>query len=497
MYWSTFLHFYQPPGQRREIIDGVVHQTYKPIVEGVLAAGQGRLTINLAGSLVEQLDQCGHHELIEKFAEAGRRGLIEFVGTSKYHAILPLLPPAEAKRQITINDDTLRHYLGEAYQRRGVYLPEMAYDPKLAPLLEELGFDWVLLDELAYNGRVETVKYDRLYEIKGTKLKAFFREHRLSDTLMSAVTRTVAGLKEAIGPEQHRERYFITGTDGETFGHHRVGHERLLLDMVKDRELNLVGVSELLKAFKTVETVTTQACTWASSQADLEEGIPYISWNDPANEIHALQWQLLKLAVTALEKLSPSDPAYPGLRNQLDKAVGSDQFYWAAARPWWMVQYIEEGAHKLLEVIKDSPATPPQEAAAAQKLYYQIMDTAWDWQRSGKIDAIGAERDSILRIPFKERTLELGGEGESAWHAFIHLMREHELEAAKHKDYEAAILWRDARYKLDQKLDIFDGFHVIDLLRTRLPHDHVEATLEQFRDEYNRIRGGQSEQRSH
>jgi len=145
------------------------------------------------------------------YAEAARRGQVEFVGSAKYHTTLPLLPAAEALRQIEINDEANRRHLGDAYRRRGIFLPEMAYHPKLAPLLEKAGFDWVMVDELAHSGKMGTVDYTKQYIIEGTKLRAIFREHRLSATIMSAGPRDTQALKDAAGTALHERRMIVDG----------------------------------------------------------------------------------------------------------------------------------------------------------------------------------------------------------------------------------------------------------------------------------------------
>ncbi len=497
MKWANVLHFYQPYEQKKFIVNAIAGQTYNPVIDGILEANHGKVTINLTGSLLELLDAYGHHKLIDKFKEAGRRGLVEYVGTSKYHSILPMLPPDEARRQILINNETNKHFLGDAYNPKGIFLPEQAYSPALAPLLEELGFEYVIADELAYDGRIDHIDYSKTYKVEGTNLNIFFREHRLSDTLMSASAQSIDQLKAAMGSAINENRYIVTGMDGETYGHHRVGLERLLIAAINDPELEMVTFSELLKAFPEQESVPTVACTWASNEQDLLDGIPYITWNDPENEIHKLQWELLNLAVTEMNKLPENDPSFADLRKKLDPAMASDQFFWSAARPWWMIEYIEGGAFRLVDVIQHLPTTGPTTSEYAQSLYHHIMGLAYDWQRNGKLDRHAKERETIVRIPFKERTFEQGGEGEATWNAFIDMMKELELKAVKKRDYEAAELWRDAMYKLETKTDVYDAFHVIDILRTKIPHDKVEATLERYRSDYNRIRGGQSEQRSH
>jgi hypothetical protein len=494
MSWANVLHFYQPFEQKRDIIDAIVAQCYRPVAEAILANDGARLTINFSGVLLDQLDQWGHRDVIDLYAEAVSRGQVELVGSAKYHTILPLLPVEEALRQLEINNETGRKYFGELWKPTGVFLPEMAYSPDLAPILEKAGFKWVILDELAYNGRVNQVDYSKTYKIAGTKLAAVFREHRLSATIMSAAPRDIQQLKDAAREELAKNRYIVTGMDGETFGHHRVGHEQLLFGMFREPEIGLTTVSEVLARFTDVEEVATVACTWASSEHDIAEGIQFISWRDPKNEIHKLQWEMLDLATAELARMSESDPIYSHLRERLDVADSSDQFYWAAAKPWWMIELIERGAYTLLDILQQLPR--PGVADKGLDLYRSIMGMAYDWQRTGKIDddEHGGKRHNLVRIPFKERTLEAGDVG--SWKAFIDLIKTQEKEAVARQDYEAAILWRDGLYKLEHKLDIYDSMYIIDLLRTRLPKGEVEEAVARYQVRFNHIRGGQVEQRS-
>lgn len=483
MVWATLLHFYQPQGQKKSIIDAITEQCYRPVAQGILDNPEARLTVNFTGVLLDQLHKYGHDDVIELWAEAVRRGQVELVGSAKYHVILPLLPAKEARRQIEINNATNQQFFGELYKPKGIFLPEMGWSPELAPLIEELGFEWAMLDELAYNGRVNQVDYTQTYTVAGTKLGAYFREHRLSATIMSAAPRDTTRLKAAVG--EASGRYIVTGMDGETFGHHRVGHEQLLFSMFSDPDIEMVRLSDLSERFSGNVSVPTVACTWASSEDDIAKQIPFISWNDPANEVHSLQWQLVALAVAAADDST---------RDQLDWAVSSDQFFWAAARPWWMIEHIERGAHGLKEVIDKTPSATPAQRQEAGRLYHQIVDMAYDWQRGGKIDQMYHDRRNQVRIPFKEKTHEQGDTAQ--WQALLDLMSQQETAARDRRDYEEAILWRNAVYKLEHKLDIYDGWYVIDLLKTRLPKGKIEETVARYRADFDRIRGGQVEQRS-
>lgn len=497
MYWAQLLHFYQPYGQKREIIEAIVEQCYRPVGLGILADPSAKVTINFTGVLLDELAQYGYEDVIELYAEGVRRGQIELVGSAKFHTTLPLLEPAEALRQIEINDETNRKYFGDLYARRGIFLPEMAYHPDLAPLLEQAGFDWVMLDELAHSGRIGEVDYSKQYQIEGTQLKALFREHRLSATIMSAGPRDTPGLKKAAGNDLSDHRMIVTAMDGETFGHHRVGHEQLLFGMFADPEINMVRCSDLFDEFTEVEMVPTVACTWASSEYDIEHGIQFVSWNDPQNPIHQLQWELMNLVTDAVHAADTSAPGFAAAREKLDPALASDQFFWASAKPWWMIEHIEGGAFALLDTLEAVPGISAETVQRGLDLYRQILWLSFDWQRTGKIDPVTPSgQDSTVRIPLRVHTLEAGGEQAAVWAAYLDLLKTEEQAAAGRGDYEAAILWRDAAYKLEHKLDIYDAWYVTDLLEHRLPNGQVQAVINEYKANYDHIRGGQVEQRS-
>ncbi len=495
MLWGNFLHVYQPHGQDPDVLEAIIQQCYEPVFKGILQYENAYITVNINAALLELFDKYGYHELIDTIAEGGRQGKIEFTGSAKYHALLPFLPREEMLRQISINHETNCHYLGDAYQPKGIFLPEMAYSPEVAPVIEEAGFDWVLLDEIAYGGKIDSPDNTRLYKIKGTDVYAFFRERRISNLIMSAVVRSSDSLKEAIQDDLASSRYSITGMDGETFGHHRIGLENLLFEIFEDPAFNLVRISDVIDHYNNTEEVDPVASTWASSQEDIDNGIQFISWSDPDNDIHTLQWQLWKLVIDEFYQLPADDPAYDDLRHKLDYAVASDQFFWASAKPWWSIDMIEEGAYSLLQIIQKQPNAEETNRKKAQDLYNRILSTTFEWKRSGKISQMRRERREKQNIPFKERTLEAGGAEEGVYDAFIDMMKEREQAAVEQRDYEEAILWRDAIYKLEHKLDVYESLHAVDLLRTRITNEEVEKTIEKYKDQYRKIRGGQPEQR--
>ncbi|KKS16738.1 MAG: hypothetical protein UU72_C0013G0001, partial [candidate division WWE3 bacterium GW2011_GWB1_41_6] len=474
MYWANFLHLYQPADQQPDILEAVVKQSYEKLIQGIVDNPHIKITLNINGSLLELFDKYGYHSLIDNLRLAAKNGSLEFTGSAKYHAFLPLVSDNEIHRQIEINNETASYFLGDAYAPKGFFPPEMGYDPKLIPILEDFGFNWVILDEIAHSGGSEPVDYSKTYKIKDSNLNVYFRDRRISNLIMSAVVRTPGSLKEALKGDLEQNRYAVTGMDGETFGHHRPDLENLLFKIFNDTSFKFIKISEIPQYFSEVIDVEPVASTWASSKEDIEKGIQFLSWYDPSNDIHKWQWELLNIVLNEVYQVGKSSNIYDTVRHSMDKAVASDHFWWASAKPWWSVEMIEDGAHQLLETIKLVPNADSEKVGQAYNLYQNIVSTAFNWQRTGKIRQMAKSQSEMLRIPFKDRTIGAGGAEEGVYYAFMEMMKKLEKKAAETGEYEKAVLWRDAIYKLENKLDIYDMINAIDLLRIEIPFEEVE-----------------------
>lgn len=485
MKWANFLHFYQPVGQQKDILEAVVNQCYRPVFKGLREALTARLTINVSGGLLEALDANGFSDVINDLKSLYETGRVEFTSTACYHAFLPLLPENEIRRQIQVNNSVLKKYLGDI-KFRGFFPPEMAYAPKLLKVLEEEGFEYILLDEIALGG-AESVDTDKIFHIEGSKIKVFFRQRNPSNVIMSGIERDSKNMEKLVSGYSSGQ-YLITAMDGETFGHHRPGLEKQFLEVFEDREMNFCKVSDLLDVGLQENSVSLVSSTWASSAEDLSKGVPFISWKDPENIIHTWQWELVDI----LLKQQGSEE-FLILR---DRALASDQFFWASAKPWWSLEMIESGAHACVEAIYKADPVSQDACQGAQQLYRQIISKAFEWQRTGAIRRMNRDRGQYQRIPFKTRTMEGGGVEPAIYEAFIDMMRDQEKQAAARGEYEKAILWRDSVYKIENKSDIYDAINAIDLLRIDISNEKVEHILDEYTARYKKIRGGQPEQRS-
>jgi hypothetical protein len=315
---------------------------------------------------------------------------------------------------------------------------------------------------------------------------------------MSAVTRNKDSFKESIKEDLSHDGYLVTGMDGETFGHHRIGFDDFLIEALQDEEIRKSTISGYIDGFSASckkEEILLLPSTWASSPQDIAENIQFISWKDSDNEVHKYQWELLDLALNLVDKNPQDTPEYHKLKNSMDEALASDHFFWASGKPWWSLEMIEDGAFRLLNVIRSAPNATEEDKIKATHLYEKIISTSFMWQRTGKIRKMAKERKEELRIPFKDRTVGKGGAEIAVYEAFMDMLKAQEKKASAAGEYEKAILWRDAIYKLDKKLDTYDVINAIDLLRIEIGNTYVEKVIEKYKKDYLKIRGGQPEQR--
>jgi predicted glycosyl hydrolase (DUF1957 family) len=386
MYWANFLHIYQPPTQTDEIVDKVTRECYRPLVEMLKAHPHGRITLNINACLTELLDKCGHGDVIEGLKALAERGQIEFTGSVKYHPILPLIPRAEMERQIRLNEETNRHYFGKIYQPAGFFPPEMCYSKAVAEVVQRLGYRWIIVDEIAYSGRLGAAPTERCFTVSGLdSFGVFFKERRVSAGITYGSCPNLEAFRRFLAEGPPIDGYLLSGTDGEVYGHHRPGQERLLEEAFDDTQITTVTVSELFDLFVDIEEVEPLDSSWSTWEDEMAEGIPYPQWRDPSNPIHELQWDLARLALKALGASESDSPAHLIARQHLDEGLHSCQWWWASCRPWWDTGMVDRGAALLVEAVKTLEGTvDPAVIAEAEALQERIHRTAKAWHDEGE-----------------------------------------------------------------------------------------------------------------
>jgi hypothetical protein len=487
---SFLLHFYQPHNQQKDILDRIVRESYLPLTRGLLQNERFRVVVNMNGALVDLLHETGHEEVLDNFRKLYQRGQIELTSSAKYHAFLPLIEEDEVKRQIIINNQTLEEVFGQSFQAQGFFPPEMSVNSHVLKIVSDSGFKWTCAAQLAKeDGTTPSKKV--LYQDKDSGLYIFFRNKRVSSLILSAVCRNAQDLiKET--QDIHDDEYWFCVMDAETFGHHRIGHEKMLFDILGNQFFEPVLAADLLKSGLPVGKTAIRPSTWTNEEQDFwldkektqpTEAKSFILWNDPENPIHKEQWDLTKLAIKTVHDAAGKGEAsenYREARKMLDFALASDQYWWASAKPWWSLEMIEQGAFQLKSVIEKIGNKKDRERG--EELYRAILDQAFEWQRSGEIRQKHLDNsDTFMKKPFKERT-------NPEWYNQIILEFEDEMKkAAAKQEFEKAVKWRDAVLKLKQGIDNLDVLHVVNELWTARNIPEVKPFLSHDWEEFSQF----------
>jgi predicted glycosyl hydrolase (DUF1957 family) len=386
MYWANFLHIYQPPTQTEEIVRKVSRESYSVLVRTLQKSPQAKITLNINAALTEQLARYKLGHIIDGLRELAERGQIEFTGSAMYHPILPLIPRDEAIRQIEINSEVNRRYFGQAYNPQGFFPPEMCFSPDVAEMVAVLGFKWMIIDEISLCGKIGQSRSDVIYGIQNNpNFSVFFKERPFSSGLSYGKYPTARPFLEALESKLPTRSYLLTGTDGEIYGHHRRGQERLLEQVYENGEPKTCTISELAGLFPERENVSPLPSSWSTWEDEMSQHIPYPQWDYPAHRLHRLQWKLTNLALDLVRSVGSDTAGYQEARHLLDEGLHSDQFWWASCRPWWSTGMIESGARKLFEsVSRVRQALPPGKYDEASASLDIIVEESIRWEKTGE-----------------------------------------------------------------------------------------------------------------
>lgn len=430
MYWVNFLHIYQPPTQTKEILRKVTGESYRKIIDGLLKNPKAKLTLNINAVLTEMLMKHGYQDIVDDIKILLEKGQIELTASAKFHPLLPMLPKEEIVRQIRLNEETNSKYFGNAYKPQGFFPPEMGYSPFVGEIIAELGYKWVILDELSCTSL--PLNPTKLYK-NSRGLYFFFRERGPSFKILSAQLGTAESVIREFDNRIEKNEYMLTAMDGETFGHHRLGLEQLLLEIYQSPKLPTVKISELFTLFTEEILMEPRPSTWALMPKDIAKNIPFARWNNPENPIHQKQWELTNMAIKLVNNEDEER------HKLLDTALHSDQYWWASAKPWWSLEMIEKGAFELLTAIRNFKSSTETDRQKAWNLYIEIITMGFDWQRTGKVADLSKKEDEEMKERMDEDRPYISHE---EYQKMITTLNKQMLAAADQKEYIRADQFR-------------------------------------------------------
>ena len=354
IYWAPLLHFYQPPTQSHDVLSRVCDESYRPLVKVFKEHPESMVTVNMCGVLTQMLSEHGHQDIVKGLRELGKNGQIEFVESAKFHAILPLIPEKEIRRQIELNKETNLDFFKDAYKPKGFFLPEMCYSDEAASIVRDMGYEWVIVSGIACQSKWP-LDYISSFKLSSGVMKAFFRDDIVSNMISfknldaNGFVANIKGLAK-----DNEDIYIITAMDAETFGHHIRDWENIFLgavyDIIEDSdEIKAVNISALLKTFPSIKTKPPKPSSWSTTNEEIMAGNFYPLWNTPHNNVHRLQWEHMGLCLEIFQDAEDkkdndgSISFFNAARAMLDMALHSCQFWWANKGRMWSENLINKG----------------------------------------------------------------------------------------------------------------------------------------------------------
>ncbi|UCE13235.1 MAG: polysaccharide deacetylase family protein [Candidatus Heimdallarchaeota archaeon] len=342
------LHAYQPPTQKASILDRIIKNCYLPVAQALENNPNLKITLNMNASLTEMLED-DYLVVVEKYAELARNGQVEFLDSGAYHPILPLISPKEARKQIKMNRKINSSIFGNVWKPRGLWPPELAVSETLATLVESLGYEYMIVPEIAIssNSPFPTPLLTRLpIHPSAPKLFLINRNREVSNNISFRKYPSYRNALEHFGQLRNvqPEGILVFASDLETFGEHHPKYEIFLTQILQST--NTQTVSEIL-TLPRQPIVEFRSSSWSTSEEDIYRDIPYPLWAYPGNSIHELLNFHSDLLSETLEfLLAEKDEAEYEVKMALKavaKAQHSCQTWWASARDQYNTELIRKG----------------------------------------------------------------------------------------------------------------------------------------------------------
>ncbi len=395
MLWLNFLHFYQPANIPDYAIQEALGKSYWRLLRLMEEHNDLHMTWNISACLLERLDNAQEKDFLRRLKRIVQSGQVELSSSAAYHAFLPLLPDKEIIRQIKSSETILKKYFGYDFKAQGFFLPEMAYSSRVARLVKNLGYKWIIIDEIAYQtnlvskSRLNTKlrpDWGRVYLDRTSSLKVIFRNREFSRAYPPDK------LDLILSNEKKTDDVFISATDAELYGLRHKDQSAKLEKVVKAKNLTTMTMSQFINSNKQeLIKMEPQASSWESEIKELKNKQPYKLWFDKKNKIQVELWKLANL-VLSLEKKYPQDKNFSWYRWHLIRGLASCTFWWASAHDFskmygpyaWSPDDIERGLEDLIRAVRslDDPQSK-DDKLAAEKIYLYIKKLIWQehWQK--------------------------------------------------------------------------------------------------------------------
>jgi len=253
----------------------------------------------------------------------------------------------------------------------------LAYNKKTAQIIDKLGYKYIVLDEISYNGKIGQDIFNNNWRIDKLNLSVIFRHRILSNVFFDKDLSNEAKFWSVLKEDGRSKNILITAFDGENLGHHFKKRDEIWAKLLLNPKIKILLGKESFSLFKKEKTVEPLSSSWSSTEEQLQNNIPYGLWKHPENIIHQYQWQLTELALKAI-KLGRGNSNFKSAQRLLDEALSSDGYWWASANPWWNPHIVSRSVDLFLKIFtllkKDLPVSYFNQAQTIKNKIDQEID---------------------------------------------------------------------------------------------------------------------------
>lgn len=379
MDWINFLHLYQPANSDAYRIKEAVDSSYDIIIKTLESKPEAKFTLNISGCLVNRLLELNYSGIIKRINKLIEGGQIELVGSAAYHALLPLVRSDEIVKQIKENEDIIKTNFPKA-KLNGFFMPEMAYGKEAAKIIKEMGYKWIILDEISYSSD-EPIDFGRVYRDKNSGLEVIFRSREFSSCYVPDK------ISEMLKNKTNLE-FLITATDGELYGLRHKDSRKTLYKILDSENLKTLLVSDFISGSlvkNKIQDIHIRDSSWDSKEINLINKEPYHLWYSKKNKIHVKLWKFVDLAFKLHDKYKKDNNTYWS-RWHLVRGLASCTFWWASSNDFsdifgpkaWNPDEIERGAVELIRSIRLlESSTTKEEKIKAELFFLEIKKIIW------------------------------------------------------------------------------------------------------------------------
>lgn len=376
MLWINFFHLYQPANADGHKIKEATEKSYLRILRALEENENAKFTLNINGCLFLRWEDLGYIDIYKRISALINKGRLELTGNAAYHPLLPLIDKSEAQKQIEETETILHKYL-DGYKPKGFFMSEMAYGTEPAKIIKSKGYNWIILDEISYNGKLGQLKNEKIFMDENSGLKIIFRDRKLSQTY---VPETVSKLLK-----EKESKEIITACDGELVGLRHIDHTAEFEKLIKNSDLEMQLISNYIESRKNFQNISPMPSSWESTEKELEQKKPYAVWHNDDNPIQKKLWSLADLAYRSCQE-NHNDPNYGWARWHLIRGLASCTFWWASGKDFnlfapisWNPDEIERGVNELVRSVRALENESTRELKMkAEKYYIEIKQLIWE-----------------------------------------------------------------------------------------------------------------------